>query len=401
MASDVNNASSETRSAAACPVCASSSVTDVLSLSGLPVAINAQTTPEAAPSVERGDMELVVCTVCSHLFNAAFDPEASAYDSSYENTLHFSPHFQAHAKALAARLVDDHGLAGTKVAEAGAGPGHFLTMLCEAGVGGGYGFDPSYDPDRLGAPDHPDVHLSQGLFPTDGLLGPKMAFSQHVLEHLTAPVALLGILRDSVAPQDGGVVYSEVPNGQLMIEKCALWDLIYEHYSYFTPTSLVLAAQMAGLSAKRVATAYDGQFLSVESLPAAASGELPERSVVEPLVDQAVDFGEQARKRIGAAKVELDRYVSAGPVALWGAGSKGMTYLNLVAPGGEVSAVVDVNPRKAGFGVPGVPGVISGPDSLVAIAPKTVLIANPVYADEIRASLGELGIEADVFPLWD
>lgn len=346
-------------------------------------------------------MELVVCTACSHLFNAAFDPDASAYDSSYENTLHFSPHFQAHATALAARLVEDHQLAGAKVAEAGAGPGHFLTMLCEAGVAGGYGFDPSYDPDRLGAPEHPDVQLSQGVFPTDGALDPKLAFSQHVLEHLTAPVELLEILRGSVASQDGGVVYSEVPNGQLMIEKCALWDLIYEHYSYFTPTSLVLAAQRAGLSADSVVTAYDGQFLSVESTPIAASDALPDRSTVEALVRQAVDFGEQARKRIEGAKVELDRYLSAGPVALWGAGSKGMTYLNLVAPNGDVSAVVDVNPRKAGFGVPGVPGVISGPDSLVDIAPKTVLIANPVYADEIRGTLGELGVEADVFPLWD
>ncbi len=376
-------------------------VDEVLSLPGLPVAINAQTTPEAATSVARGDMELVVCTACSHLFNAAFDPEASSYDSSYENTLHYSPHFQAHATALAARLVDQHGLTGADVAEAGAGPGHFLTMLCEAGVAGGYGFDPSYDPDRLGAPEHPDVRLSQGMFPTDGALQPKMAFTQHVLEHLTAPVSLLRVLRSSVVDQDGGLVYSEVPNGELMIDKCALWDLIYEHFSYFTPTSLVLAAQMAGLSADRVATAYDGQFLSVESSPIAESVELPDRSVVEPLVRRAVDFGELARKRIDQAKTELDRHLGIGPVALWGAGSKGMTYLNLVASGGEISAVVDVNPRKEGFGVPGVPGVISGPDSLKALGPKTVLIANPIYADEIRGTLTEIGVEADVLPLWD
>ncbi len=386
---------------AACPVCASTSVLEVLRLADLPVAINAQTTPEAATSVPKGDMELVVCTTCSHLFNAAFDPEASAYDSSYENTLHFSPHFQKHARELASRLVTEHGLTGATVAEAGAGPGHFLTMLCEAGVGGGYGFDPSYDPDRLGAPEHPDVTLSQGLFPTDGSFEPKMAFTQHVLEHLTAPVDLLSILGRSVADQDGGLVYSEVPNGELMVNKCALWDLIYEHYSYFTPTSLVLAAQLAGLSADNVVTAYDDQFLSVESRPVEPSTVMPDSSIVEPLVQQAVDFGEQARKRIDQARTELARYRAAGPVALWGAGSKGMTYMNLVASEGEVAAVVDVNPRKAGFGIPGVPGVISGPESLTDIAPATVLIANPIYAAEIRATLADLGVDADVFALWD
>ena len=87
-----------------------------------------------------------------------------------------------------------------------------------------------------------------------------------------------------------------------------------------------------------------------------------------------------------------------------------MTYLNLVAgnveadqSGGRplIDAVVDVNPRKAGFGVPGVAKLaIGGPEVLQSVQPATVLIANPVYADEIRASLAELGVTADVRPLW-
>ena len=142
----------------------------------------------------------------------------------------------------------DHQLQGSVVAEAGAGPGHFLTMLCEAGVSKAHGFDPSYDAGRMGAPKHSSVQLTQGLFPTDGSLQAKLAFSQHVLEHLSSPVSLLRELADSVSATDGGAVYSEVPNGKTMLNRCALWDLIYEHYSYFTPTSLKYAAQRAGLS---------------------------------------------------------------------------------------------------------------------------------------------------------
>ena len=73
----------------------------------------------------------------------------------------------------------------------------------------------------------------------------------------------------------------------------------------------------------------------------------------------------------------MDKYRNQGPVVLWGAGSKGMTYLNLIADSQQISAVVDVNPRKTGFGVPGTNFIISDPASLSEINPKTVLIANP------------------------
>ncbi|MEM9565492.1 MAG: methyltransferase domain-containing protein [Actinomycetota bacterium] len=385
-----------------CPVCGGNEVVDVLSLADLPVAINAQTTPELAPDVPKGDMNLVVCQSCAHLFNASFDPELSDYDASYENTLHFSPHFQRHATELADRLVADFELAGATVAEAGSGPGHFLTMLVEAGAGAANGFDPSYDPERLGAPEHPDVQLSSDLYPDDGSLNPRLALTQHVLEHLTDPVGLLGTLRGSVAADEKGAVYSEVPNGEVMIDRCALWDLIYEHYSYFTTASLSLALTRAGLSTDRVETMFDDQFLAIESRPAEPEpGAELDADAVEALVARAVAFGDTARKQIEAAKGDLARYRAAGPVALWGAGSKGMTYLNLVAPGGEIDAVVDVNPRKAGFGVPGVGVAISGPESLREIQPATVLIANPIYADEIRGTLAELGVSAEVLPLWE
>ncbi len=85
-----------------------------------------------------------------------------------------------HARALAERLVETHGLAGASVAELGSGPGHFLSMLCEAGVAVATGFDPSYDAARLGAPTNSAVSVSTELFPArrlpsggDGLLATR------------------------------------------------------------------------------------------------------------------------------------------------------------------------------------------------------------------------------------
>ena len=74
--------------------------------------------------------------------------------------------------------------------------------------------------------------------------------------------------------------------------------------------------------------------------------------------------------------------------------------MNLVAQGGLADAVMGDTPRKDGYGIPGVDGVIRSPESLKYIKPATVLIANPVYASEIGRSLSGLNVSADVQPLW-
>jgi SAM-dependent methyltransferase len=383
-----------------CPVCESPDHDDVVSLPQLPVLINAQVRPDEALAVPRGDIDLVVCLECAHLFNRSFDERLLDYDAAYENTLHYSPRFQSFARSLAERLVATHGLAGSRVGELGSGPGHFLSLLCEAGAAEGFGWDPSYDPDRLGAPDHPAVSISDDLFPDDGSFPVRMAFSQHVLEHLRDPVAALAAQRRAVAAQQG-VVYSEVPNGQLMIEQCALWDLIYEHLSYFVPTSLDLACRRAGLEVSTIGTAFGDQFLWCEASAAAAGSESQRDSAaVAAAVDAARRFGRAATARIEEARADLARCAAEGPVALWGAGSKGMTYLNLMSDVEPIAAVVDLNPRKAGAGVPGTSLTISGPEDLVAVEPRTVIVANPLYRDEIATTLADLGVDTELQLLW-
>ncbi len=382
-----------------CPVCTSNQQHRVLSLPGMPVLVNAQATPQESPFVDRGDIELVVCAGCGHLFNRAFDPTLLDYDATYENTLHYSAHFRQFASGLCDRLVTTHGLVGERVAELGSGPGHFLSMLCDAGVAAGLGFDPSYDPGRLGAPENPSVVISTDLFPADGSLQVRLAYSQHVLEHLDDPIAALAAQRSAVA-STGGVVYTEVPNGELMLQECALWDLIYEHRSYFVPTSLAVACSRAGLSIRVLDTAFGGQFLWCEAVQGDADDHRVSDQDVAVAVADARRFGRRAVDRIATARRELEALAAVGPVVLWGAGSKGITYLNLVADVAPVAAVVDINPRKTGWGVPGTSLTITSPDDLVGLRPQTVLAANPMYVDEIASLLADQDLRPDIVPLW-
>lgn len=383
----------------ACPVCGTGECTEVLELPSLPVDLNSQVGPAEATGVDKGPTALVVCNGCSHLYNQAFDPALIDYTAAYENTLHYSEQFRSFADGLADRLVERYRLVGETVVEVGCGPGHFLSMLAERGIERGRGFDPSYDPTRLEAPGHPAVTVTAEVLGPDTDVMARLALSQHVLEHLEHPVDLLRTFRQVVGAE--GAVYSEVPNGELMLGHTALWDIIYEHISYFTVPSLRTALRRAGLDVVDGGTAFGDQFLWMDGRPGEmVADHLPPAGEVEAVLAAAAEFGHAARRRLDAAADELARWIDRGPVALWGAGTKGMTYLNLVDGAEQVSAVVDINPRKRGFGVPGTGLAIGEPEALTALQPETVLIANPIYRDEISASLSELDVRAEVVALW-
>ena len=381
-----------------CPVCAEPTCTPVLTLTDLPLVANATVTPHDGPHVLTGDVDLVMCHACAHLYNKAFETERLVYDNAYQNTLHYSALFRDHASTLADRLVVDFDLVGATVAEIGCGPGHLLSMLIERGVERALGFDPSFDPDRFEAPTDHRLTIQQELFPTDGSIRPDLVIMQHVVEHLDRPVEVLSQIRDAIAP--GGGTYIEVPNATCMLDNVALWDLIYEHVSYFTPVSLARACAEAGLAATEPVTSFSHQFLSVDAGATPMGAQATSSATIERWIARALSFGEAAEKAIDSARNDLADAASDGKVALWGAGSKGTTYLNVVDRDHRISSVIDINPRKTGTGVPGTGHAIMGPEHLTQVRPTTVLVANPVYLDEIQAQLADVGLTPDVRPLW-
>jgi hypothetical protein len=81
---------------------------------------------------------------------------------------------------------------------------------------------------------------------------------------------------------------------------------------------------------------------------------------------------------------------------IWGAGSKGVSFLNEVDTDGVVELAVDINPRKHGMHISGAGQEIVGPDALVAYRPEVVIVMNPNYRDEIAATLTDLGVDAEL-----
>ena len=81
---------------------------------------------------------------------------------------------------------------------------------------------------------------------------------------------------------------------------------------------------------------------------------------------------------------------------VWGSGSKGVTFLNVIRPEGAIDRVVDINPRKQGKFVAGTGQPIVAPAALAAHPPDVVIVMNAIYRDEIEHTLRGLSIRTEV-----
>jgi SAM-dependent methyltransferase len=333
--------------------------------------------------------------------NVAFAADLVPYDGSYENSQLFSPKFRDFAERLSDQLRDRYALGGKHVVEVGCGKGEFLAMLCERGSLRGTGFDPTYDGEVEQAGAHSLRILRQPYDEHAAADAADLVCCRHVLEHIDRPVAFLRTIRRPMQPDTA--LYLEVPNAAFTFTASGLWDLIYQHCIYFTPDALAAAARAAGFEVSTVESVFDDQFLALEG----RAGDAPdiERPVdavgdaaltIERFAAEAARFAtmiDDWRSRLGSWRADGRR------VAMWGAGAKGVTFLNLTGIDAGIATVVDVNPRKHGRYLAGSGHRVERPDALRAFEPDVVLITNAAYREEIALALRELGVAPEVVSL--
>lgn len=380
----------------ACPVCGSSDLQQVIDIPRIPVLANVLwDSREEALAARRGDVNLVFCSACGHVFNQAFDPALMEYDVQYENSLHFSPRFQEYANWLARYLINHHDLRGKTIVEIGSGKGEFLRLICDLGGNVGTGFDPSYEPtleERHNAISFVREPFSERHveYPADLIL------SRHVLEHLDQPTTFVQTLRRAVKDNKRTIVYTEVPNLGYILRDTAIWDVIYEHYSYFGASSLAALFTRSGFNILNMQEAYEGQFLFLEAIARDASRpapNIPYNQSVEALQAQVARFGERSREKIDRWRDTLAQMAADGKrVVVWGAGSKGISFLNYTQAGNAVQYIIDINPRKRNKFVTGAGQQIVPPEFLKDYQPDVVILMNAIYRAEVQGMLESLGL---------
>ena len=269
-------------------------------------------------------------------------------------------------------------------------------MLCELGDNRGVGFDPSYEPDPEGNKNERIDFVLDFYSERYADYEADFICCRHVLEHINRPDEFLAMLRRVIGKRSNTIVFFEVPNAMYTLRELGIWDLIYEHCSYFSPASLSAIFSQNGFRVLNVDETFEGQFLTIEAV--ADQGLNPEVNI-EPgnLSKLVASFAKNYRDKVESWQQRLNADVTEGKrLVVWGAGSKGVTFLNVLKTAGMIDYVVDINPRKEGMFVAGTGQKIVGPGFLRDYLPDTVVVMNRNYLNEIRRELLDRGIRPEV-----
>ncbi len=381
-----------------CALCGSGRLMTFFRIENLPVhcAILWQS-PEEAIACPKGNLDLYLCRDCGLIGNREFRPESMEYSEEYDNSLHHSPLYQSYARQEGQNLIDKFDLRGKRLLEVGCGKGDFLALLCELGQNTGIGFDPSYDGKFRHREQTGELTFVSDFFgPRYQHLQGDFVYSRHVLEHIPQPVPFLTRLHAAIIP--GGTLYIEVPNSMPVLEERKIWDVIYEHCTYFTELSLSNCLRLAGFEPQRMEVAFNGMNLIAEAVPVGRPLELHrEDARLQELERYAREWAALFEDKSDGLKMRLDRYAREGKtVAAWGGGARATTLVNVLGLRDSLACVVDLNPQKHGRFLGGGGQPMVAPSYLKESPPEAVLIVNPVYGEEIIGMLGRMDLHPEI-----
>jgi hypothetical protein len=127
---------------------------------------------------------------------------------------------------------------------------------------------------------------------------------------------------------------------------------------------------------------------------------LPEEDDLARTRAQVLRFRDSIRDDLAKLRAEVESWKAQGKrVAIWGSGSKAVSYLTTLGLRAEIDAVVDINPHKWGTFLAGTGHEIVGPDALRLLRPDVVVVMNPIYVEDIAHDLADRGLRPEITAL--
>jgi hypothetical protein len=385
-----------------CPVCRTGQPTGVDYRAQTPVMMHRLfPTQAAARATPHGVLDIVACNACGFAWNRSFNPDLITYDDAYDNDQTNSAAFLAHVKARAVDVVAAvPGNQPIDYLEIGCGQGSFIGEVAMTAAGrlrSAEGFDPAWrGPDGTG-PNGSRIHKVYFDQANRHRLthAPTVAATRHTIEHVPDPVAFLTTIRAALGPESNTRLFIETPCIAWVLRHEAMQDLFYEHCSIFTADSLRYAMEKSGFRDVVVGHVFGGQYLWASG----AAGQANDQPKAQPPSDLA--NLSKARERFTAKwSAAVAAAKANGPVAIWGAGAKGVTFALLTDPTATTfNCAIDINPGKQGLHLAGSGLQVLAPDAAAARGPKTIFVMNPNYLDEIGRLARDAGMSATLVPI--
>jgi hypothetical protein len=203
-------------------------------------------------------------------------------------------------------------------------------------------------------------------------------------------LAFLTAVRIALGQDARAQIFIETPCVSWILQHEAMQDFFYEHCSLFNALALSIALRKAGFRSPRVSHVFGGQYLWAEASTDGgdAAGETEQPADLQAFANGCARFVEHWRAQVSAAAV-------SGPVALWGAGAKGVTFALMADPDNRLlDHVVDINPGKQNRHMAGSGLEVLSPKDAADRGARTIFVMNSNYLDEIRSLAHDAGINA-------
>ncbi len=220
-----------------------------------------------------------------------------------------------------------------------------------------------------------------------------------MLEHINTPCDFLINLRQTINGRLNTTVYFEVPNVLFTLKDLGIWDLIYEHCSYFSALSLTQLLTSCGFQVIDLKESFGGQFLCVEAVPVdgLTHSESFSKDELKRMNQYVNEFTVKYRSKVKEWKLKLEKIVNKGErVLIWGGGSKGVAFVNTLNIQDEIKYVVDINPCKQGMFIPGTGQRIVSPEFLCEYRPDLIILMNPIYVNEVSQITRNMNVDTKV-----
>jgi len=347
-----------------CPLTGSSNTQVIYEQSPVPLIQNkVYPTRELAQNAPCIGVTLAQSLDNGFVFSADFKDFTIDYDMHYQNEQSNSAYFRKHLENVIQIMEQNHCLDG-KVIEIGCGKAYFLDMLSYKGVDI-TGFDPTYE-------GHSNKVIKDFFSEKYSDINASFIVLRHTLEHISNPFDFIKTI--AKANNYKGKIYIEVPTFEWIMNNNAVEDIFYEHCNYFTLETLQM------LFKKSVGGHFfNGQYIYVIAALEDVKDEIEKRKITP----WQVKFAD----RTAEYKSILD---SNKNVAIWGAGAKGSTFLNLLdKEGNKCKCVIDINPKKQHQFIGGTGHYIIRPDEISGLDINNIVVMNSNYIDEVKGITSE------------
>ena len=376
-----------------CPVCKSVDVAEFLLIRNIPTTQNLlYKTREEALAALIGDVDLRMCKNCSFIYNHAFIEEKVVYSADYDNNQSYSDVFKDYISKQIDWLIENYIKKDDVIAEIGCGKGYYIFELLEKAaskkVKCGYGFDSTY----TGAESVDSINLKyfrNYYSERYKYINPNVVILRHVIEHISNPIEFFKPIYESL--NENTILFIETPNVDWILKNNIIYDFFYEHCSYYNQSSIAKLLEQIGFKILEIKDDFGGQYMWVVAVVkktqtkqmfagggASNSNYLYNRKLFEENI-----------------KKELDNLYSNGiNTALWGAGAKGITFVNLFDKKNNfIRCLIDINEDKKNKYVANTGHIVIPPSDISKYGIGKIFIMNANYSCEINGELHRLNLK--------